>query len=280
MANASVILGNTRVKFGDTRGDFITDTVGLTWLNQATDELCEILMPLRRLKGEPVEANQESFAVPTDHIVTEIAYHARGLRQPLEYRDPETFFQLKQSIDGAVGDPRVWTEFEGRIYLWPRYGSASSTTTLSLSGTLSTTSTVITIATVGQLRSNGIVRVDSEDVQYTTIGTSGTLGGVIRGYSGTTGAQHATGATVTQLDFQILYRRRPASLAAVTAEPDVPLFLHKKFENYILYLAYFAEGNVDKANFYLDLWRKDLADADYPIAKEQVARTLRVKNRL
>lgn len=280
MPTASVILGNARVKFGDTSSNFITDSIGLTWLNQATDQLVEEIQPLRRLAGQAVSADQESFTIPSDNIVIEVAYHARGLRQPLEYKDPEVFFQLKQSIDGAVGDPRVWTEFEDRIYVWPRYGSASNTTSLSLAGTLSTTSTTLTVATSSQLRSSGIIRVDSEDIQYSGKGSSGTLGGVVRGFSGTTANQHATSATVTQLDFQLLYRRRPASLGAVTAEPDIPAFLHRKLENYILYLAYFAEGNVQKANFHLDLFRKDVADADYPLTKEQVSRTLRVKNRL
>lgn len=280
MATAGTILSNVRNKFGDTARDLITDTIGLTWLDQATDELCEILMPIRRLAGNAVSADQDSFSVPTDNIVVEVAYHARGLRQPLQMKTAQEFFQLKQSVDGAVGDPRYWTEFESRIYIWPRYASASKTTTISGNATLSTTGTTIVVATAGQLTTSGIIRIDSEDISYSAKGSSGTLANVVRGYSGTTGAQHTSNAAITQLDFQILYRRRPASLSATTDSPDIPSFLHKKLENYVLYLAYMAEGSVEKANLHYNLWKKDVSDAEYATGKEEISHPMRIKNRL
>ena len=277
---AGSIITNVQARYGDTNGDFITNALGLVWLTKAQTKLCEKTFPLTRWKGNAVSANQESFSVPADCIVMEVIYHAKGLRQPLKKISPEEFFQFKQSIDGAVGDPRYWTRIEERIYVWPRYASASNTTTVSGNATVSTTTTTVVVATIGQLETSGIVSMDSEDIQYTSKGASGTLGGVIRGFAGTTQAQHSSNVTVTALDFQMVYKRQPASMSATTIAAEIPDFAVPHLENYTLYLAYVSAGEMEKAQLFYKTFLADIVDADYPLEKETMGQTLRVRNRL
>ena len=266
-----------RQRFGDTDGNFLTDGLTLTLLDQAQNQIVTEFMELRRYKGFTTSAYQEAFSIPTDCIMIEVAWHARNLKRVLTKTTPAEFFRRQQVVDGAVGDPVIWTEMEGKVYVWPRYASASNTTTIT--ATMAITGDPI-IATVGQLTAKGIVRIDSEDIEYTNKGTSGTLGGVIRGSGGTTAATHASAATVTQLDFQLLYRRTAASLSTIGETLDVTSNYRQLLEAYCLYLAYLAEGSQQKAADQFKVYEKMTQQQSYSAEKADLSGNIRIQDAL
>lgn len=266
-----------RQRFADTNSDFLTDGLVLTLLDQGQNEIVTNYMQLRRLKGFTTEAYQEGFTIPTDCQMVEVAWHSLNLKRVLTKVTPMVFFERQQVVDGAVGDPVIWTEMEGRIYVWPRYPSDAKTTTITAT---MTTSSAPVVATTSQLTSRGIVRIDSEDIEYTNKGTSGTLGGIIRGAGGTTAATHASAATVTQLPFQVLYRRVAASLSSLGETLDVTAEYRQLLEAYCLYLAYLAEGSQQKAADQYRIYRQMADDGQYSAGKEDLSGNIRIQDRL
>jgi len=253
MATASSILDDTRSKFGDTAKNFITDALGLTWLDQGQKELSWELRPLRRMKGYTVSANQDSFATPDDVILPEVVGHLRQIRRTLRRVTPGEYRQQQSMAQNAVGEPVIWTEIDGRIYVWPRYSTASLTTTVNASTTAAATS--VTMSSTGNLRSYGMVTVDSEEMEYTAK-TSTTITGVRRGIGGTTAATHVSAATVTQLDFEMIYARHATSLASQVDELEIKEVWHYPLlQYYVMYCAYMAEGSKDKAEHMYQMWR-------------------------
>lgn len=276
MATASAILDDLRSKWGDTAKDFLSDSISLEWLDQAQKQLSAELRPLKRIKGFLVSANQDYFAVPDDVIMVEVATTNKGLRRVLRRVTPGEYRQQQIAVDNAVGDPVFWTEIEERIYVWPRFSGASKTTTVNASTTAA--ATTVTMASTGNLRSNGQIIVDSEEMEYTGK-TSTTITGVTRGVGGTTSATHVSAAAVTQLDFELIYQRHPKTLASQTDELEIKEIWHKPLlQNYVMYLAYMAEGSTEKANAQYQIWSQGIAQAKEISRRRHVAGPLLVRD--
>lgn len=267
MPTASVILTAVKARFGDSGGDFITNARGLDWLDSAQTELVTKFMPLDRLTGFVVSANQEAFAIPGDSLEIDVVWHSRAIRSVLKHVEPVEFFRRKMVAQSATGYPVIWTEFEARIYVWPMYGTADST--IGASGAITAATTEIGVTSVSGFQIQGLLQVASsaEIVQYTNTAT-GNIKGCIRGYAGTTAASFASTGTVTQMSLQVLYKRNAASLATVTDTPDLPTFYHKALEEWALYLAYAAEGSGEKAQAQYQIYQRELEKLEYQGSKQ------------
>lgn len=266
-----------RQRFADTNSDFLTDALVLTILDSSQNRIVTDFMQLRRMTGFAISADQNSFTIPTNCVMIEVAWHARNLKRVLQKVTPAEYYARQQVVDGAVGDPVIWTEMEGKVYVWPRYSSASNTTTIT--ATMTTTSAPV-VATTSQLTTQGMVQIDSEYIEYNNKGSSGTLSGVTRGVGGTTAATHATGATVTQLDFQLLFRRTAASLSTLGETLDVTSDLREPLEAYSLYLAYLAEGSQQKAEQQYKIYSQMMEDDAYSAEKADLSGNIRIMDRL
>lgn len=274
MANASVLIADIQRKFGDTAGNFADSTILLTWLDEAQGQFCDDLYPLVRTKGYTISDDQDSITIPSNMILIEVATVTRGLRRTIRSVKPGEWENQRSMVQNAVGYPVIFTQKDNRIYFWPRFESASLTTTTGAS--ISTTTTTVLCATTGNLRSFGRVTIDSESIEYTNKNATSILG-CTRGVGGTTAATHASAATVTQEDFELTYRRSPDALTATTA-PEIPDNYHTDLEYYCLYLLHKSEGNDIKANQYLQLWSEFIRQAKYKFGRKTLAGPLMVRD--
>lgn len=276
MTTASAIITQIRLRYGDsdTAPEFLTTDRCLTWLDQANNSFIEILLPLRRKKTYPVVANQESFDLPSDYVILEVATVSQSLRHQLKYLTPVEFDRMK-TTGKRTGWPQYYTFQDAKLYVWPFFSTASTSTAVvgSLASTVSATAFSVT-STTGLRNYGRIILGTQEEIEYTTVAT-GYISGVTRGVGGTTASVHASNAVVQQTDLEFTYPRRASALASTTSL-DIPVWAQQKLENYVLYLAETARGNSQKGMQYYDLWLKDLDDARYLVKKEQIQRPLRI----
>ena len=279
MSTASTILGKCRERFGDSSANWITNAVGMNWIDHAQAELNNKFFPLTRLTGFVVAANQEAFTIPSDHIMTEAVWHSRAVRTVMIYKPAIEFFKLKMVAQSATGYPQYYTEFEGRFYVWPMYGTADAT--VAASGAINATSTTVSLATVTGLQIQGLVSVasTSEIIQY-TLAASGQLSGCQRGYAGTTAASFASTGTLTQMTLQVLYKRAAASISTVTDSVELPMLYERAMEEWVLYLAYAAEGSQEKAAAQYQVAQKEFDKLEYIGSRETMDRPMRIIDRL
>lgn len=211
-------------------------------------------------------------------LMVEAVWHSKAVRTVLIYKTPIEFFKLKMVAQSATGYPQYWTEFEGRIYVWPMYASADQTSTASGAFTIATTE--ISVATITGFQSQGLVQAShGEIIQYTNTST-GTLKGCIRGYAGTTAASGTTTGTVSQMSLQLLYKREAASLSTVTDSPDLPALYEGALEEYVLYLAYLAEGSQEKAAAQYQVYEAEATKLEYIGSRQTMDRPMRIIDRL
>lgn len=250
----------------------------MNWLDAAQAEVNAKFMPLTRLTGFVVSANQEAFTLPADLIMTEVVWHAKAVRTTLIYKTPKEFLKLKMVAQSATGYPQYFTEFEGRIYLWPMYASADQTSTASGAFTIATTQ--ISVATITGFQIQGLVQASNgEIIQYTNTST-GTIKGCVRGYAGTTAASGADTGTLSQMSLQVLYRRQAASLATSLDSVDLPTIYERAIENWVLYLAYAAEGSQQKAEAQYQICQQEFQRLEYIGSRDEMGGPMRIADAL
>lgn len=246
MANAGSILANVRVIAGDPDRDFITDAIGMDWLNQAQRRFCHRVLSLDEIKDFTVTAKQPRFDLPTDCIIPIQAIWYKSRTVKLQYKTPDRWATIIEGWPDASGTPDAYTVLRRQLVVGPQKPSSNSATSTA-SGTISSTTTTFGLtAASGTFRSKGWVKVNSEIVEYTGVATT-TLTGCVRGVHGTNNTSHASGDTVTEIDLQMVYRKAPAAISATTTSPDIPEHFHDYLEKYVLYLAWLARGDSAKA---------------------------------
>ncbi len=250
----------------------------MNWLDNAQDEINTKFMPLTRLTGFVVAANQEAFTVPSDNLMTEAVWHSRAVRTVLIYKVPIEFFKLKMVAQSATGYQQYYTQFEGRYYVWPMYGTADQTSTASGAFTIATTQ--ISVATITGFQIQGLVQASNgEIIQYTNTAT-GLIKGCVRGYAGTAAASGANAGTLTQMTLQVLYKRQAASLATGGDSVELPPLYERALEEWVLYLAYAAEGSQEKAAAQYQICQKEFDKLEYIGSRDTMDRPIRIIDRL
>lgn len=246
MATAGSILLNVRKIFGDADRDWLDDTTGLDWLNQAQRRFCHKVLPLDEIKDFTITQYVKRYDLPTDCIMPVWVKWYKNREDKLEYTPPDVWAELEVANPTGEGTPESYAVIRRQLVIGPRRPNSTSATSTASGAITSTASTLGLTAASGTFRSKGYVKINSEIIEYTGVATT-TLTGCIRGKHGTTAASHASADTVTEIDMQMLYRKAPAAISATTTSPDIPEYTHEYLEKYILYLAWLAQGNKDKA---------------------------------
>ncbi len=259
MATASTLLDDIRTQFGDTDKNFISDANGLLWLNEAQQKMSKVTYELKRQKYFPAYTYMNTLEIPDDCLMIEDVGSIRDLKNNLNYLPHREFNRRQLWVNNAVGNPRLWTQMDRLVYFWPRSNGSGLTTTVNASAT--ETATSITMASTDNLRSQGRVKIDDEEIEYTNKGSI-TINGCLRGRGGTDTASHSSAASVMQLDFMLTYSRISTALTGQTSELEIREAWHDVLKNYVIYLAYLSEGDSDKAASYYSLWSDAMAQAE------------------
>ena len=261
MPSAGSILANVRVLAGDPDRDFITDAIGLDWVNQAQKRFCHLVLPLDEIKDYTLTAKQPRFDLPTNTIIPIWAIWYKSRVEKLEYRPPARWAYIIAAWPTGTGIPDCYTVIRNQLNVGPQTPQTDSATALA-SGAITETDTTLSLtAASGTFRAKGWVKLQGtggaadEIAEYTGVATT-TLTGVVRGVHNTTAATHASGRAVTEIDLQMLYRRTPNLIAATTTDPDIPRAYHDYIEKYVLYLAWIARGDLAKAEAALSEFEK------------------------
>lgn len=277
MPTASYLIADVQTKLGDPSGNIYTSATLLNWFDQAQKDFCLRSMVLRTIDATCVSTGLLRIPLPSDVIMVELLESSRsGIPRKLARITSTDFFNQQTAVQGVLAtDPVLWTEMDQNIYVYPRYNGLSQATVLATS--LSATADTIFVGTSSGFRTRGLIRlsVDGEEIEAAQASTGSTSGqgtffNLTRGCAQTTAASHSTGASVTQLDLAIVYRRSPQTLGTVTATPEIRAIYHEKLELYVMYLCYQMTGEMDKASAAWDLWQQACQDAKYSAEREHL----------
>ncbi len=275
MPTASYLIADVQNKLGDPSGNIYTSANLLNWCDQAQKIFCEKALNLRFTDATWVTTGLVRIPMPSDIIMMEALITSRGrIPRKLKRVTPTDFFNQQTAVQGALAtDPVLWTEIDQNIYVYPRYNGLSQATTLGSS--LSPTGATAFVGTTSGFSSRGgplrIVVASSglsEEIEYQTAST-GEFQNLTRGLgpAGSAGTW-STGASVTQADLLMVYRRNPSALGTVTSTPDIRSVYHEKLELYMMYCSYMQTGEMDKAQAQYELWTQALKDALYSAGRE------------
>lgn len=246
MATAGSLIGDLRRQFGDTNGTFITDAIGLEWLDIAQQRFCDNVLTLDEIKDYAVVAKQPRFDLPTNYVIARAVTWFQSQTRKLTAAHYSEYEQAVATWPNSSGNPRFYTILRQQVVVGPGIPISDSATTLASGDQSSTVTTLDLVAASGTFRSRGWVKIGSEIIEYTGVATT-TLTGCVRAQHGTDPASIASNAAVTQMDMQLHYTKIPAALATTTATPEIPSVWHRYLVNYALYRAWMARGDSAKA---------------------------------
>ena len=251
MATAGSLLSNVRVLYGDPDRDWLSDTIGLDFLNRGQKRFCHNVLALDEVKDFTITAKQPRFDLPTNCLIPIGVMWFQSRTEKLSYKPPDTWLQMEAAFPNSTGTPDYYTVIRRQMVVGPQVPQTRSATALASGAITAAATTLGLTAASGTFRSKGYLLFASgtstEIVGYTGVATS-TVTGATRGEHNTTAASFASNATVTQVDLQLFYRKSPADLTATTASPDIPEMFHDYLEKYALYLAWIARGDESKAD--------------------------------
>lgn len=275
MPTASYLIADVQVKMGDPSGNIYTSANLLNWCDQAQKVFCEQALNLRFTDATWVTTGLVRIPMPSDVIMIEALITSRGrIPRKLKRVTPTDFFNQQTAVQGVLAtDPVLWTEIDQNIYVYPRYNGLSQATVLASS--LSPTAQSVFVGTTSGFSSRGgplrlilASGATTEEVEYQQLAT-GTFTGITRGLGPAgSAATWSTGASVTQADLLMVYRRNPVPLATVTATPDIRSVYHEKLELYMMYLCYQQTGEMEKSSSMYELWQQAIKDALYSAGRE------------
>jgi hypothetical protein len=249
MATVASIIQNIRVAFGDPDGDFITNAIGMEWLDVAQQRFCDEVMPLDEIKDYGLTSRLQRYDLPTNTVTVNGVMWFKYTTRKLEWAPPATFDEIQSASPNAnPGNPCYYTVFRQQIVVGPQSPSANSATALASGAITAAATTLGLTAASGTFRTRGFLvnSTTGEVVEYTNVATT-TVTGVTRGVHGTTAASCASGEVWTEVDMQVKYRKIPAALTTTSASPEVPAVHHRYLEQYVLYLAWRNRGDTGKA---------------------------------
>lgn len=245
MAQAGSMLTNIKKLIGDPDSDFLDDTTGLTWLDKAQQRFCDNVLALDEIKDYTITAKVQRYDLPTDTIMPIAVRWFKSSNRKLRYAVPDLWYKLEAARPNSTGNPYHYTVIRRQLVIGPEVPQTASANTTA-SGTMTASATTLNLAAAsGTFRTRGFVKIEDEVIEYSGVATT-TLTGAIRGVHGTTAASHSSGVTLTEVDFQMTYRKTPAALST-GASPDIPAPFHRYLEQYALYLAWLARGDSAKA---------------------------------
>lgn len=281
MATAGSILANVRKIAGDTNVDFLTDVVGLEWMDEAQQRFCNNVLPLDEIKDYTIEAKKPRFDLPTDCNVVRSVIWYKNRTEKLDYETPQRFEEEFEGQPNAQGNPEIYTLIRRQLVIGPSVPTSTSATAL-VSGTLGTTATALALtAASGTFRSKGFLQIASgsgvEIIEYTTV-SGASITGATRGLHGTQAIAFSSNATVTEIDMQMRYQKIPAALTATTSSPEIPVPWQRYLEKYLLYLTYLSQGHKEKAAMAYEEFEKYETETKTLVARRAIE-SVRIRDR-
>lgn len=277
MAQAGSMLTDIKKLIGDPDSDFLDDTTGLTWLDQGQQRFCDEVLALDEIQDFTITAKINRYDLATDSVLPIAVMWYKNSTRKLHYRPPDLWYKLVAARPNATGTPTNYTVLRRQLVVGPEVPQTASANTTA-SGLITAASTILNlVAASGTFRSKGFIKIEDEIIEYTTVATT-TLTGAVRGVHGTTAASHASGTTVTEVDFQMTYRKSPIALAT-GASPEIPKPWHRYLEKYALYLAWLARGDSAKAQAALEEFEQLEASAKKSVGRRAMDGVLRVQER-
>ena len=246
MATAGSLISDVQRQFGDTNGTFITNAIGLEWLDIAQQRFCDNVLTLDEIKDYAVVEKQPRFDLPTNYVIARAVTWFQNQTRKLDCAHYSEYEQAVAQWPNSSGNPRFYTILRQQVVVGPASPLSNSATTLASGNQASTVTTLNLVAASGTFRAKGWVKISNEIIEYTGVATT-TLTGCVRGVHGTDPASIASNATVTQMDMQLHYTKIPAALSATTSTPEIPAVWHRYLVNYVLYRAWLARGDSAKA---------------------------------
>lgn len=250
MATAGSLAANIRVVYGDPDADWLTDAVALQFLTKGQKRFCHNVLTLDEIKDYTITAKKIRYDLPTNCIIPNGVMWYQSRTAKLAPLSPDKWRGMEEAFPNATGTPDYYGIERQQLLLGPNVPTTNSATAL-VSGAMTATATILgfTVAS-GTFRTKGFLEIASgtskEIVEFTGVATT-TVTGVTRGLHNTTAASFASGASVTQIDLQLHYRKSPTDLTATTQTPDIPEIYHEYLEKYALYLAWISRGETQHA---------------------------------
>ena len=248
MVTAATLIADVRRLYGDPDGEFITDAVGLEWASLGQERFCNFVMPLDEVQDITLTAKQRRYDLNADcQEPTRVIWY-KDQQSILSAESPAEFERIQAGWPNGVGRPVYYTVFRRQVVVGPQAPAANSATSVG-SGAHNPATTVVGVATgSGVFRNRGWAKVAStgEVFEYTAV-SGDTLTGCTRGVHNTTAASIPSNATITQIDLQVQYRKIPSGISTTTESPTIPAAFHRYLEMYMLYRAWLARGDTEKA---------------------------------
>lgn len=223
----------------DPNSRFLNSTALNAIINEAQDQFALDTEILDRITGLVVTAGVNRVTPPSDMIrPTKFVYRdywPMGPTNIVEFTEQWGFYGPFSSW------PFKWEVFDNDILLNPAPSESSPTTTINDTGGISSSDTSVTVADASALPVNGIIKIESEVIEYFNK-SSNTLNNLRRGIGGTTAASHADTTTVTLCLMRMAYTARFKTLSNDNDVSEVPdRYIHVLVDQAALMA--FTQGN-------------------------------------
>ena len=119
MPQAGSILANVRVLVGDPDRDFLTDAIGLDWINEGQRRFAHKVLSLDEIADFTVTAKQPRFDLPTDTIMPIWVTWYKNRVVKLDYATPYQWAKLKEAWPTANGTPDQYTIIRSQLEVGP-----------------------------------------------------------------------------------------------------------------------------------------------------------------
>lgn len=261
MPTASFLIADMQTKLGDPSGNIFSSANLLNWLNEAQKAFALVELSSRLVDATSVQQGQAAFGIPSDCIMIEMVASRFRIPKVLRRVTPSEYETQVAACPGAVSyDPDIWTEMDGKLYVYPAYGASSASGGILTPITASQTTLFMTGASNFPLTGRmGITDSDDgnevEEMEYGLLNkTTGVLTNCARGLAHTEAASGGVTYPANQLPLYIVYRTAPELLEVPTDTPEIPSAYHEYLELYAMYLCYMQSGETDKAKATFKQW--------------------------
>lgn len=278
MPTAGSMISNLQLFTRDTGGDWLTETRGLEFLNQAQKRFAHNILALDEIKDYTITDGLSRYGLPTNCLMPIAVMWYQTTTKRLEYKTPSQWYDIEESNPNSEGNPDYYTVLRQQLVVGPEVPSTDSDSTTASGAMTAAVTTLDLAAASGTFRSKGFVKIESEIIEYSGVATT-TLTGATRGVHGTTAASHASGTTVTQIDMQLTYRKEPTQMTASTDSPEIPEGFQSYLEKYALYLAWLAKGDMQKAQVAYNEFEKFEEETRKTVSRRSLDGLMKIQER-
>ncbi len=279
MAQVGSILADIRRAFGDPDGDFITDTVGMEWLDIAQQRFADEVEALDEVFDLTITQRQDTYDLPSNYIESGDLMWFKNVTRKLKFEQYQQFDVLVTGSPNSLGNPRYYTVFKRQLVFGPEVPTQTSATALASGTALITATTIGLTAGSGTFRSKGFIKnvTTGEVMRYSTVAST-VLSGLTRGVHSTSAASVASNDQFQEIDAQMRYRKIPAALTATTQSMEVGVVYHHYIKQYVLYMAWRNRGDKSKAEIAYNEFEESEKRAKRSIQRRAIE-ALRMKDR-